>query len=141
MWNDKYQKYFDNWKLTHAKKSFWKKIDLWKKITLITDTSEHSISGILSQDAHPIIYLWIKFTFAECNYSNIEKKTLAIVWMTTCARQFLIENKFILSSDYRQYEFIFNPRKELPKDTTSRILKWAIMLMAFDFDIQYVKGI
>ena len=36
-------------------------------------------------------------------------------------------------------EFIFNPRKELSKVTTSRIIRWAVRLMAFDFDIEYVK--
>ncbi len=45
-----------------------------------------------------------------------------------------------MRSDHRPLEFIFNPRKELPKVTTSRILRWAIRLMAFDFDIEYVKG-
>ena len=48
--------------------------------------------------------------------------------------------KFLLRSDHRPLEFIFNPRKELLKVTTSRILRWAIRLMAFDFDIEYVKG-
>ncbi len=63
---------------------------------------------------------------------------MAIVWTTKRAQQFLI-GKIFLRSDHRPLEFIFNPRKELPKVTTSRILRWAIKLMAFDFDIEYVK--
>ena len=47
-------------------------------------TSEHSISGILSQEEHPIMY-------TEIHYSNIEKEALAIVWTTTRARQILLE--------------------------------------------------
>ena len=54
--------------------------------------------------------------------------------------QFLIGKKILLRSDHRPLEFIFNPRKELPKVTTSRILRWAIRLIAFDFDTEYVKG-
>ena len=34
---------------------------------------------------------------------------------------------------------MFNPRKELPKVSISKILRWAIRLMAFEFDIVYVK--
>ena len=34
---------------------------------------------------------------------------------------------------------MFNPGKELSKVTTLRILRWAIRLMAFDFDIEYIK--
>ena len=45
-----------------------------------------------------------------------------------------------MRSDYRPLEFIFNPIKELPKFTTSRILTWTKRLMAFDFDIEYVEG-
>ena len=76
----------------------------------------------------------------EFNYSNIEKEALAIVWTTTRARHFLIGKKFLLRSDHRPLEFIFNSRKDLPKVTASRILRWAIRLMAFDFDIEYAKG-
>ena len=65
---------------------------------------------------------------------------MSIVETTTRARQFLIGKKFLLRSDHRPLEFIFNPRKELPKVTTSRILRWPIRLIAFDFDIKYVKG-
>ena len=36
-------------------------------------------------------------------------------------------------------EFLFNLRKELPRVTLSRILKWAIKIMEFDFEIIYVK--
>ena len=44
-----------------------------------------------------------------------------------------------MRSNHRPLEFIFNPRKELPKVTISRILRKAIRLMAFDFDIEHVK--
>ena len=82
----------------------------------------------------------MKTNKTEFNYSNIEKEALTIVWTTTSARQFLIGKKIILGSDHRPLEFIFNRRKELPKVTTLRILRWAISLMAFDFDIEYVNG-
>ena len=62
------------------------------------------------------------------------------MWTTTRAQQFLIGKKFLSRSNHRPLEFIFNPKRELPKVTTSRILRWAIRLMAFDFDIEYVKG-
>ena len=73
---------------------------------------------------------------------NTKNSYMAIVWTTTRAQQFLIGKTFLLRSDHRPLEFIFNPRKELPKVMTStlRILRWTIRLMAFDFDIEYVKG-
>lgn len=106
-----------------------------KEITLTTDACEHAISGILSQEEYPIMCLSRRLT----NYSNIEKVALAILWTTTGVWQFLIGKKFIMKYDYRPLEFIFNLRKELPKVTTLRILRWVIRLMAFDIDIEYVK--
>ena len=117
-----------------------KVFDPRKEVTLTTDASEHAVSAILSQDDHPIMYLSRRLTKAELNYSNIEKEALAIVWSTQRARQFLLGRKFLLKSDHRPLEFIFNPRKELPKVTSARLMRWAILLMAFDFDIMYVKG-
>ena len=65
-------------------------MDLRKDITLTTDASEHSISGILSQERHPIMYLSRRLTNTEFDYSNIEKEALAMVWTSTRPQQFLI---------------------------------------------------
>ena len=85
------------------------------------------------------MHLSRRLTNTAFYYLNIEKETLAIVWTTTRARRFLTGKKFLLRSDNRLLEFIFNPRKELPKVTTSRTLRWEIRLMTFEFDIEYVK--
>ena len=50
-----------------------------KKGIMLTNAREHSISGKLSPEVHPIIYLSNGLTNTEFNYSNIEKKALAIV--------------------------------------------------------------
>ena len=106
-----------------VKKPVVKIFDPLKNITLTTDASEHSISGILSEEGYLIKYLSRRLANTEFYNSNIEKEVLAIVWTTTRTRQFLIGKRNILSSDHRPLEFIFNPRKELPKVTTSRILR------------------
>ena len=86
------------------------------------------------------MYVFRNLSSAECNYSNIKREALALVWSTERAQNFLFGKKFLLKSDYKPLEFLFTPRKELPKITLSGILKWAIKIMAFDFDIIYVKG-
>lgn len=52
----------------------------------------------------------------------------------------MLGRKFILESDHKPLEFIFNPRRELPKVISARILRWVTKLVAFDFDIVYIKG-
>ena len=95
IWSEKQQKAFDRLKVILAKKPVVKIFYPKKYITLTTDASEHSISGILSQEGRPIMHLSRKQTNAECNYSNIEKEALAIVWTTTRARQFFNWKKIV----------------------------------------------
>ena len=72
-----------------AKKPVVKMFNPKRDITLTTDAHEHSISGILSR-GHLIMYLSRRLTNTEFNCSNIEKEALAIVWVTTRTRQFLM---------------------------------------------------
>ena len=53
------------------KKPEVKVFDSKKDIMLTTDASEHLISGILSQDGNPIMYLSRRLTNTEFDYSNI----------------------------------------------------------------------
>ena len=58
--------------------------------TLTTDASEKSISGVLTQDGHPVTYLSRRLSACERNYSNIEREALAIGWATNRARHYLM---------------------------------------------------
>ena len=51
-----------------------------KEVNLTTDASERAIAAVVSHEGHLIMYLSRKLSSAECNYSNIEKEALAIVW-------------------------------------------------------------
>jgi len=114
--------------------------DVTKESTLTTDASEKSISGVLTQDGHPVMYLSRRLTDSERNYANIEREALAVVWATHRARHFLMGKKFKLQCDHKPLEFLFSPQREIPKVTSARLVRWAIQLSAFDYDIQYVKG-
>jgi hypothetical protein len=110
---------------------------LQKEVSLTTDASELAIGGVLSQDGHPVIYIARKLTSAESNYSNIEREALAIVYSVKRLRQFLLGRTFKLNTDHRPLQYIFAPNTELPKTVSARITRWAISLMAFDYDITY----
>ena len=71
---------------------------------LTTDPSEHSISGILLQEGHPVTYSSRRLTNTEFNYSNIEKEALAIVWTTTRARFF----RMAWSNQYARQEKFYD---------------------------------
>ncbi|PAA77815.1 hypothetical protein BOX15_Mlig019617g10 [Macrostomum lignano] len=139
-WGPRQQKAFDELKQALAASPVVRIFDARKRTTLTTDASEKAIAAILSQDEHPVMYLSRRLTPAERNYSNIEREALAVVWATQRARHFLLGSKFVLQCDHQPLEFIFSPSRELPKVTSARIMRWALQLSAFDYEISYIKG-
>lgn len=139
-WGKKHDIAFQQLKNQLSSKPVIQPFDVKKETTLVTDASEKSIGGVIMQNEHPIIYMSRKLNCSEQNYSNTEREALAIVWCMNRAKQFLLGSKFQLKSDHRALEFLFHPRKPLPKVSSARLIRWAINIMAFDFDIEYVNG-
>jgi len=71
----------------------------------------------------------------------IEKEALAIVWATEKLRQFLLGRYFRIYTDHRPLEFILDPNKPLPHNTSARLQRWAIKLARYDYKILYTKPI
>ena len=113
---------------------------LTKEATVTTDASEKAIGGVLSQEGHPVIYVSRKLSQAEENYSNIGREALAIVFVVTRLKQFLLRRRFILQTDHKPLKYLFAPDKEIPKTASARISRWAIALMGFDFELKYKPG-
>ena len=139
-WGVAQQKAFEKLKAALSVYPVVQPFDAKKDTVLTTDASEKSISAILSQNDHPVMYLSRRLSSAERNYSNIEREALAIVWATSRAKHYLLGKKFLLRSDHQPLEFIFHPQRELPKVTSARIMRWALQLSAYEYDILYVKG-
>ena len=139
-WGTSQQDAFDRLKMALCEYPVVQSYDTTKESIITTDASEKSISAVLTQEGHPIMYLSRRLTDSESKYSNIKREALAIVWSMKRARHYLLGKKFLLRSDHKPLAYIFSPRRELPKVTSARLLRWAIQLSAFDYDIQYEKG-
>ena len=139
-WTDNCQRAFERLKSELVSKPVVQPYSLKKEVTITTDASEKAIGGVLSQEGHPVIYVSKTLSQAEQSYSNIEREALAIVFVVKRLKQFLHGRKFNLETDHRPLEFIFAPNKELPKTVSARITRWAISLMAFDYEIKYKEG-
>ena len=139
-WRKEHQYAFKILKKNLSEDPVVKVYDINKDLELTTDASEKAISDILSQGGHPVLFLSRSLSDAETRYSNIEREALTIVWSTHRARQLLLGRRFKLVSDNRPLEIMFDCNKELPKMTSARILRWALQMIAFDFDINYKKG-
>lgn len=139
-WSIEHNKDFENIKMELCSEPLVKPYDLNKEVILATDASKTAIGAILTQEGHPVIYVSRSLSKSEMNYSNIERESLAVVWATMRLKHFLLGRQFLIQTDHKPLEFLFDKKKSIPDGTSSRIIKWAIELMPYDFSINYVKG-
>lgn len=78
-------------------------------------------------------------TPAETNYGQIEKEGLALVYAVTKFHRFIFGRKCTLVTDHKPLLAIFGSKKGIPVHSASRLQRWAITLLAYDFDIQYTS--
>ena len=108
--------------------------------TFITEASEKTIGGVLSQEGQPVIYVSRNLSPVELNYSNIELEALSIVFVVTRLKQFLLGRRFTLQTDHKALKYLFALDEEIPKTASATIIRWAIALMGFDYELKYTPG-
>ncbi|XP_043064465.1 uncharacterized protein K02A2.6-like [Drosophila ficusphila] len=111
-------------------------------LVLATDASSFGIGVVLSHlqpdgGERPIVFASKTLDKHQVKYSQIEKEGLSIIFGVKRFHQYLYGRKFILITDHKPLVTIFNPGKHLPLMTSNRIQRWAIILLAYNFDIQY----
>ena len=119
-WTQKQNKASKALKKALTSKPLIKIFDPKIEVTLTTDTSEHAIATVVSQEGHPIIYLSRKLSSAESNYCNIEKEALAIVWSIERTKNFLLGKKVPLKIRPQAPRILIRSRKRI---TQSNIIK------------------
>lgn len=106
---------------------------------LQTDASGLGISGVLGQviddSFKPISFISRKLNKAEQNYSVIELECLAIKWSINYFHEYLYGSRFEIKTDHAPLAWL-----RQNKDKTSRLMRWALSLQAYDFSITYIKG-
>ena len=139
-WRKMHQKAFEDIKNELCANPIVQTYSLQKEATVTTDASEKAIGGVLSQEGHPVIFVSRKLTPEEQNYLNIEREALAIVFVVTRLKQFLLGKRFTLQTDHKPHKYLFAPDEEIPKTASARITRWAIALMGFDYELRYTPG-
>ena len=111
---------------------------------LTTDASNNAVGGILSHELpeglRPVAFVSRALSRSERNYSTLEKESLSIVFCVKKLKQYLLGNFFTLRTDHRPLITIFGSNKGLPVMASARMQRWALILSAFEYTIEYVKG-
>lgn len=76
-----------------------------------------------------------KFKGAEKNYQANEAECYAVVWAIKRHRPYLEHQQFILRTDSRSLTWL-----ESVKENKQKLVRWALLLQEYDFEIQHVAG-
>ncbi|KAK3085724.1 hypothetical protein FSP39_007823 [Pinctada imbricata] len=108
-----------------------------KELVLQCDSSESGLGACLMQDGHPIMYASRALTPTECNYAQIEKELLAVVFGMERFENYTLGRHVLVESDHKPLEIIH--RKHL-LSAPKRLQRMLLRLQKFEYEIVYKRG-
>uniref|UniRef100_A0A914E5V9 RNA-directed DNA polymerase n=1 Tax=Acrobeloides nanus TaxID=290746 RepID=A0A914E5V9_9BILA len=111
---------------------------------MAADASKDGIGAVLfhrfpNGTEKAIAHVSKTLTKSEQNYAQIEKEAYAIVYGFNKFHQYLWANHFTLLTDHKPLVTIFGSQKGIPQTAASRLQRWALILMGYSFNIEYVN--
>lgn len=117
-----------------------------QKLIVAADACQTGIGGVLLQrypdgNEKAVFHMSKALTQAQKNYSQIEKEALALVTAVERFHKFVWGRKFVLQTNHRPLLALFNQTngKRLSERTAARLRRWALRLIGYEFDIEYVR--
>lgn len=149
VWLDKHEEAFNKCKKLASNMATLIYYDPDKELVLTTDASPVGLGACLSHRVQEgkktrlraIAYASRSLTNAEKNYAQYEREGLAVVWAIKYFRQFLYGRHFYLQTDCSALKSIFGPNYDMGCGAMTRIKRWCVELMEYDFTAQHIRGV
>ena len=87
----------------------------------------------------PIAFASRTLTKSEKNYAQLEKEALALIFGVKHFHPYLYARSFTLVTDHRPLTTILSPHKGIPSLAAARLQRWAIILSAYQYNIEFKR--
>ena len=106
---------------------------------MAADASSYRIGAVVSHiypdgSERPIAFTSRTLSKSERNYAQLEKEALSLVYGVWHFHRYLYGRCFTLVTDHKP---ILSPRKGIPSLAAARLQRWAIILSAYQYQIEY----
>ena len=111
-------------------------------IRLAGDASSYGIGAVLSHvfadgTEQPVAYASRTLLPNEQNYAQVEKEALSLIFGVQKFHQYIYGREFTLVTDHRPLTTIFGPKKGVPPLAAARLQRWALLLSAYRYNIEF----
>ena len=119
--------------------------DPTKPIVVHCDASPYGLGCVLSHVMpdgleRPVSFVSRTLSAAERNYAHIEKEGLALVFAVKKFHEYLYGQEFTMVTDHKPLLGLFSEQKGLPSRSSARVLRWALLLAAYNYKLMYRPG-
>ena len=145
-WTNIHQQAFDDIKSSFVECKILQHFDPNSQTCLETDSSSYGIGCVLLQRKSdstqwlPVQFASRTLNSAEKNYSQLEKEALSIIYGVEKFKHFLLGSPFIIKNDHKPLKTLFAKDKPIPSTCSSRVLRWALKLSQFDYQLNFSCG-
>ncbi|XP_015279713.1 PREDICTED: uncharacterized protein K02A2.6-like, partial [Gekko japonicus] len=144
-WGAEQKKAFEGVKSLLSSNAVLTHYDDQKLLVLAADASPYGVGAVLShvmEDGReaPVAFYSKSLSETEKNYAQIDKEGLALVSAVKKFHDFLYGRHFLLVTDHKPLLGIFAPDRQLPNIMSARMLRWALFLSAYDYDLEHRPG-
>ena len=143
-WSQRCQETFEKCKIQLTSESILTHYDNDRPLQLACDASPYGVGAVISHiidgKEKPIAFASRTLTKSEQNYAQITKEALAIVFGVKKFHQYLYGRKFSLVTDHKPLLAILGPKAPVPTLAAARMQRWALILSAYDYDIEYRRS-